>query len=100
MRVVPAAADRRGGISQPEVGEITFEGLKVSLIARLAVRLMKKAQAEDITISGALTDAKGDRTKKPHQQEDKDVYLHLVEKRDDGIVVRGAKLMIPISVPP
>lgn len=55
---------------------------------------LKKAQAEDITISGALTDAKGDRTKKPHQQDDKDVYLHLVEKRDDGIVVRGAKLMI------
>ena len=55
---------------------------------------LKKAQAEDITISGALTDAKGDRTKKPHQQDDKDVYLHLVEKKDDGIVVRGAKLMI------
>ncbi len=55
---------------------------------------LKKAQANDITIAGALTDAKGDRTKRPSQQEDKDVYLHLVEKRDDGIVVRGAKLMI------
>lgn len=55
---------------------------------------LKDAQARDITISGALTDAKGDRTKKPHQQEDKDVFLHMVEKRDDGIVVRGAKLMI------
>jgi 4-hydroxybutyryl-CoA dehydratase/vinylacetyl-CoA-Delta-isomerase len=55
---------------------------------------LKHAQANDITISGALTDAKGDRTKRPSQQNDKDVFLHLVEKRDDGIVVRGAKLMI------
>ncbi|UCC44655.1 MAG: 4-hydroxyphenylacetate 3-hydroxylase [Candidatus Zixiibacteriota bacterium] len=55
---------------------------------------LKQAQSRDITISGALTDAKGDRTKLPSQQADKDVYLHLVEKRDDGIVVKGAKLMI------
>jgi 4-hydroxybutyryl-CoA dehydratase/vinylacetyl-CoA-Delta-isomerase len=55
---------------------------------------LKGAQSRDITISGALTDAKGDRTKSPSEQSDKDVYLHLVEKRPDGIVVRGAKLMI------
>lgn len=55
---------------------------------------LKDAQARDITLAGALTDPKGDRTKPPHLQEDKDVFLHLVEKRDDGIVVRGAKIMI------
>jgi len=55
---------------------------------------LKDAQAKDITVAGALTDAKGDRTKPPSQQADKDVFLHLVEKRDDGIIVRGAKLMI------
>ncbi|MBD3403016.1 4-hydroxyphenylacetate 3-hydroxylase, partial [candidate division GN15 bacterium] len=55
---------------------------------------LKDAQARDITISGALTDAKGDRTKKPSQQDDPDMFLHVVDKRDDGIVVRGAKLMI------
>ncbi|RME22191.1 MAG: 4-hydroxyphenylacetate 3-hydroxylase, partial [Candidatus Zixiibacteriota bacterium] len=55
---------------------------------------LKQAQERDICISGALTDAKGDRTRPPSQQEDPDVFLHVVEKRDDGIVVRGAKLMI------
>jgi len=55
---------------------------------------LKGAQAADITIAGALTDPKGDRTKKPSQQDDKDMFLHVVEKRDDGIVVRGAKVMI------
>lgn len=55
---------------------------------------LKDAQKRDITISGALTDPKGDRTKKPHEQEDPDMNLHIVEQRDDGIVVRGAKVMI------
>jgi len=55
---------------------------------------LKDAQARDITMSGALTDPKGDRTKKPHDQEDPDMFLRVVEKRDDGIVVRGAKVMI------
>ena len=55
---------------------------------------LKQAQTEDITISGALTDPKGDRTKSPSQQDDEDMFLHVVEKRDDGIVVRGAKVMI------
>ncbi|HUV31891.1 MAG TPA: 4-hydroxyphenylacetate 3-hydroxylase N-terminal domain-containing protein [Acidobacteriota bacterium] len=55
---------------------------------------LKQAQTNDITISGALTDAKGDRSKPPSQQDDEDVHLHVVERRDDGIVVRGAKVMI------
>jgi len=52
------------------------------------------AQKRDICISGALTDPKGDRTKTPSQQDDLDMSLHLVEKRVDGIVVKGAKVMI------
>jgi len=55
---------------------------------------LKDAQKRDITLSGALTDPKGDRTKPPHMQEDPDMNLHVVEERDDGIVVRGAKVMI------
>ena len=55
---------------------------------------LRDAQSRDITISGALTDAKGDRTKRPSQQDDPDMFLRVVEKRDDGIVVRGAKVMI------
>jgi 4-hydroxybutyryl-CoA dehydratase/vinylacetyl-CoA-Delta-isomerase len=55
---------------------------------------LKDAQERDITLAGALTDPKGDRSKSPSQQEDQDMNLHVVEKRDDGIVVRGAKVMI------
>ena len=55
---------------------------------------LKQAQSNDITISGALTDAKGDRSLPPSQQADPDMNLHIVDLQDDGIVVRGAKVMI------
>jgi 4-hydroxybutyryl-CoA dehydratase/vinylacetyl-CoA-Delta-isomerase len=55
---------------------------------------LKDTQEQDITISGALTDPKGDRSKSPSQQEDPDMSLHIVKKRDEGIIVKGAKIMI------
>ncbi len=55
---------------------------------------LRYAQDNDITVSGALTDPKGNRSLPPSQQEDPDMNLHIVEVKDDGIVVRGAKVMI------
>lgn len=52
---------------------------------------MKFVQDNDLTIDGAMTDPKGDRSLSPSQQEDPDLYLRIVEVRKDGIVVRGAK---------
>src|SRR4030042_665263 len=46
-------------------------------------------QDNDIVADGAMTDHKGDRSLPPHQQPDPDVFVHIVERRDDGIVVRG-----------
>lgn len=54
-------------------------------------KFMIDVQEDDLTVDGAMTDPKGDRSKAPHQQEDPDLYLRVVERRDDGIVVRGAK---------
>jgi len=48
-------------------------------------------QENDLVADGAMTDTKGDRGLSPAQQADPDLYLHIVERRDDGIVVRGAK---------
>jgi len=45
----------------------------------------------DLTMAGAQTDVKGDRTLRPHQQPNPDAYVHVVEERGDGVVVRGAK---------
>ena len=48
-------------------------------------------QEKDLTVDGAMTDPKGDRSLSPSAQADPDMFLHIVEKREDGIVVRGAK---------
>jgi aromatic ring hydroxylase len=42
----------------------------------------------------AQTDSKGDRMKRPSQQENPDAYVHIVEERKDGIVVSGVKMSI------
>ncbi len=49
-------------------------------------------QDENLMVVGAMTDPKGDRSKGPADQADPDQYLHIVDRRDDGIVIRGAKL--------
>ncbi len=54
-------------------------------------------QRNDITSALAQTDAKGDRLKRPADQDDPDLYLHVVERRRDGIVVRGAKFHITMG---
>ena len=46
---------------------------------------------EDLSLAVAQTDAKGDRSLLPSQQEHPDYYVHIVEEKEDGIVVRGAK---------
>lgn len=52
---------------------------------------MTYVQENDLTVDGAMTDPKGDRSKAPHAQSDPDLFLHVVERTEDGIVVRGAK---------
>ncbi|OGP52204.1 MAG: 4-hydroxybutyryl-CoA dehydratase [Deltaproteobacteria bacterium RBG_13_43_22] len=49
-------------------------------------------QEENLMVVGAMTDPKGDRSKGPAEQSDPDQYVHVVERREDGLVIRGAKL--------
>lgn len=41
--------------------------------------------------TGGITDVKGDRSLSPCEQPDPDMHVHVVEKNDKGIIVRGAK---------
>ncbi|MHA1961510.1 MAG: 4-hydroxyphenylacetate 3-hydroxylase family protein [Candidatus Thorarchaeota archaeon] len=52
---------------------------------------LKFWQEDNIVGTCAQTDPKGNRALRPHQQADPDLYLRVVEHKDDGIVVRGAK---------
>jgi 4-hydroxybutyryl-CoA dehydratase/vinylacetyl-CoA-Delta-isomerase len=54
-------------------------------------KFLRKMQEEDWTVDGAMTDPKGDRSLSPSKQADPDLFLHVVQKRADGIIVSGAK---------
>lgn len=58
---------------------------------------LKYFQKNNIVGCCAQTDVKGDRSLRPHQQADPDLYLRVVEHRDDGIIVRGAKNHITVA---
>ncbi|MDI9543929.1 MAG: 4-hydroxyphenylacetate 3-hydroxylase N-terminal domain-containing protein, partial [Pseudomonadota bacterium] len=55
------------------------------------LKYLAYVQENDLVCDGAMTDPKGDRSLPPSKQSDPDMFLHVVEERDDGIVVRGAK---------
>src|SRR5919202_5534144 len=55
---------------------------------------LHRVQDEDLTLGVAMTDAKGDRSKRPHQQSEPDSYVHIVERRPGGIVIRGTKAIV------
>jgi 4-hydroxybutyryl-CoA dehydratase/vinylacetyl-CoA-Delta-isomerase len=52
---------------------------------------VRRFQRDQIMAAAAVTDVKGDRSKRPAEQDDPDMYLRVVERTADGIVVRGAK---------
>jgi 4-hydroxybutyryl-CoA dehydratase/vinylacetyl-CoA-Delta-isomerase len=49
------------------------------------------AQHAGYVVGGAMTDAKGDRSKAPHEQHDPDLFVHITRRTDDGVYIRGAK---------
>jgi len=55
---------------------------------------VKDAQQKDLRITQCITDAKGDRSRRPGNQDDPDAYVRVIERRADGVVIRGAKLHI------
>ncbi len=60
--------------------------------------LYERCRDNDLAVAVAQTDVKGNRAVGPTQQADPDLYVHVVEERPDGIVVRGAKTHTSASV--
>lgn len=69
------------------------EALGSSYRARLQDWILD-AEARGLVVAGALTDAKGDRSKRASEQEDPDQNLRVMEHLPGGVLVRGAKAMI------
>ncbi|MFO1327022.1 MAG: 4-hydroxyphenylacetate 3-hydroxylase N-terminal domain-containing protein [Rubrivivax sp.] len=51
-------------------------------------------QDEDLALGIAMTDAKGDRSRRPHQQAVPDAYVHVVERDERGLVISGTKAIV------
>ena len=104
QKMVRLLAQRAGGCIQRCMGMDAIIALSIATkeiddkhgteYHRRFMDYMKVYQEKDLTAACAQTDTKGDRIKRPCEQKDPDAYVHIVEVRDDGIVVRGAKVSI------
>ena len=61
--------------------------------ARFAAYL-EHVQSGDLALGIAMTDAKGDRSRRPHQQANPDTYVHVVERNAKGVVISGTKAIV------
>jgi len=52
---------------------------------------VERIQREDLAVSGAMTDVRGDRSRRPGAQADPDLFLRVVGRDAGGVVLRGAK---------
>jgi 4-hydroxybutyryl-CoA dehydratase/vinylacetyl-CoA-Delta-isomerase len=55
------------------------------------LEFMRHAQRNNVIIGAGMTDPKGDRSKRPSEQTDPDMFMHVTRRTDDGLYVRGAK---------
>ncbi|MER2527409.1 MAG: 4-hydroxyphenylacetate 3-hydroxylase N-terminal domain-containing protein [Candidatus Competibacter denitrificans] len=86
------AHDALNGIGQA-VAQLDDAAGTTERRARFAAYL-QQVQDNDLTLGIAMTDAKGDRSRRPHQQPNPDSYVHIVERDGQGIVISGAKAIV------
>ena len=55
---------------------------------------LQHVQDADLSLGIAMTDAKGDRSKRPHEQANPDTYVHVIERSGRGIVISGTKAIV------
>ncbi len=55
------------------------------------LEFLRHAQRNNVVIAGGMTDPKGDRSRRPSQQDDPDMFMHVVRRSEAGVYVRGAK---------
>ena len=55
---------------------------------------LKHVQDADLAVGIAMTDAKGDRSRRPGEQANPDVYVHIVERNAKGVVINGTKAIV------
>ena len=85
------AGDAMAGILQAALEIDADHGTEYLPRARAYYEHIRDA---DLAIGIAMTDAKGDRSKRPHAQDNPDTYVRIVERRADGILISGTKAIV------
>ncbi|MBU8919427.1 hypothetical protein BGM25_25655 [Bacillus sp. FJAT-29953] len=75
----------------------SIDGKKQTNYHERVQNFLRYCQENDIASVLAETDPKGDRGVAPSQQVDPDLYLRIVSRNEEGIVVRGAKVAITFA---
>ena len=104
QKMIRIGARRAGGCIQRCMGQDAINALAVCTkeideakgkdYHQRFLEYLKWYQAGDLDGCCAQTDSKGDRLKRPSDQDNPDAYVHVVEERPDGIVVSGFKMSI------
>jgi len=107
QKMIRLATQRVGGCIQRCMGHDAMTGLSIctkemdekngTQYHGRFMDYLTQFQERDLSAACAQTDVKGDRTKRPHDQPDPDAYVHIVDVRNDGIVVSGAKVSITMA---
>jgi 4-hydroxybutyryl-CoA dehydratase/vinylacetyl-CoA-Delta-isomerase len=94
-------ATRLGGSTIPFIKDIGTDLIHALLIvtgrmddpvyAERVRAFREHVKSRDLSMAGAWTDVKGDRSLPPSKQPNPDAYVRVVQRRKEGIVVRGAK---------
>ncbi|HBH12704.1 MAG TPA: 4-hydroxybutyryl-CoA dehydratase [Clostridiales bacterium] len=102
VKMLRAISQRTGSCYQRCVGFDALNALystTYDMDAKLGTDYFKRfctyleyIQENDLMVAGAMTDPKGDRSLPPGKQEDPDMFVHVVEQNDKGIVIKGAKM--------
>jgi 4-hydroxybutyryl-CoA dehydratase/vinylacetyl-CoA-Delta-isomerase len=90
-------ADLVANVTYQSIMTLMTAAAKISDCPKYVERIgayVDRAQKDDIRIVECITDAKGDRSLPPGKQHDPDLYVHVVDRNADGVVIRGAKLHI------
>jgi len=104
QKLIRLAARRVGGCIQRCMGHDAINALAICTkeidekkgtdYHERFINYLKEYQKNDLVGTCAQTDSKGDRLKRPSEQQNKDHYVHIVEERSDGIVVSGFKMSV------
>jgi 4-hydroxybutyryl-CoA dehydratase/vinylacetyl-CoA-Delta-isomerase len=52
---------------------------------------LEQLQRKNLLVAAGMTDPKGDRSKRPHEQLDPDMFLHVTKRTPEGVYITGAK---------